>query len=183
MLYFNKGANASLPTLRADAEARASLSAYASFYDSIAHLVPNFEPPSTRGAVALSLALPHGAEDAVAVLSAEGYDFQSNVLDKEAYQYWGEVDQHGQAKVEGVRPGKYRLTVYAKGIVSKSMDGEKSHMLIDRGRRIRVVYTGRRGSRVEKDDAAFEVEMGRGELRFVFAFTVVNCSTHLLGRR
>lgn len=115
MLYFNKGEGASLSKLRSDAESQASLSSYADFYNSIGHLVPNFDPPSARGALSLSIKMPAVAEDAVVILSAEGYDFQSNVLDASAYQYWAEVDKHGQAMLKDVRPGSYRLTVYAKG--------------------------------------------------------------------
>lgn len=87
MLYFNKGIQSSLPELRHDAELQASLASYADFYDSIAHFVPNFEAPSARGSATLSIKMPAGAEDAVAILSAERYDFQSNVLDGSAHQY------------------------------------------------------------------------------------------------
>jgi rhamnogalacturonan endolyase len=98
-----------------DAEKRASLSSYSAFYDSIAHLIPNFIPPSSRGIVSLSITLPKAAKDAVAILSAEDYDFAQNVLDESAYQYWGDVDESGNVRISEVRPGRYRLTMYAKG--------------------------------------------------------------------
>ncbi|EIN06818.1 galactose mutarotase-like protein [Punctularia strigosozonata HHB-11173 SS5] len=117
LLYFNKGADASLSTLRADAESKAALgySDFSQFYDSVAHLVPGFEPPSSRGSVSVRISLPAGAENAVAILSAEGFDFPSNVLDLSAYQYWGDVSG-GRVTIEHVRPGNYRLTVYGQGV-------------------------------------------------------------------
>lgn len=104
----------SLPALRADAESEASFSKYSAFYQSIAHLVPGFTPPSDRGSFALSIALPEGAEEAIAVLSAEGLDFPENVLNDKAKQYWGEIHQ-GLVEIPNVAEGTYRLTVYAKG--------------------------------------------------------------------
>ncbi|KAF7349178.1 Galactose mutarotase-like protein [Mycena sanguinolenta] len=116
-LYFNKGQQASLPTLRADAEAEADFSKYATFYQSIAHLVPGFIPPVARGAVSLSgMNLPPAAEDVVAVLSAEGLEFQRNVLDLKASQYWSDVSAQGTLQIADVAEGTYRLTVYASGI-------------------------------------------------------------------
>ncbi|KAJ6571845.1 galactose mutarotase-like protein [Mycena capillaripes] len=116
-LYFNKGQHASLPTLRADAEAEADFSKYAEFYQSIAHLIPGFTPPLARGAVSLShMSLPHAAEDVVAVLSAGGLDFPRNVLDLKAKQYWGDVSAAGTLQIPNVAAGTYRLTVYAKGV-------------------------------------------------------------------
>ncbi|KAJ7136112.1 galactose mutarotase-like protein [Mycena epipterygia] len=116
-LYFNKGQQASLPTLRADAEAEADFSKYAEFYQSIAHLIPGFTPPVARGVVSLSrIGLPPAAEDVVAVLSANGLDFPRNVLDLKALQYWGDVSAAGTLQIANVAAGTYRLTVYAKGV-------------------------------------------------------------------
>ncbi|KAJ6486773.1 galactose mutarotase-like protein [Mycena sanguinolenta] len=116
-LYFNKGQQASLPALRADAEAQADFSKYAAFYQSIAHFVPGFVPPVARGAVSLSdMSLPHAAEDVVAVLSAEGLEFPRNVLDLKASQYWGDVSSQGALQIADVAEGTYRLTVYASGV-------------------------------------------------------------------
>ncbi|KAJ7138505.1 galactose mutarotase-like protein [Mycena crocata] len=116
-LYFNKGQQASLPTLRADAEAEANFSKYAQFYQSIAPSIPGFTPPAARGAVILSrMSLPHAAEVIVAVLSAERLDFPRNALDVKARQYWGDVDSTGSLQIADVAEGTYRLTVYAKGV-------------------------------------------------------------------
>ncbi|KAJ7189533.1 galactose mutarotase-like domain-containing protein [Mycena haematopus] len=116
-LYFNKGHQASLSTLRADAEAAADFSEYAEFYQSIAHLIPGFTAPLARGTVSLSdISLPHAAKDVVAVLSAEGLEFQRNVLDLKAKQYWGDVNSHGTLEITDVAEGTYRLTVYASGV-------------------------------------------------------------------
>ncbi|KAJ7484634.1 galactose mutarotase-like protein [Mycena latifolia] len=116
-LYFNKGQQASLPTLRTDAEAQADFSKFAEFYQSIAHLIPGFSPPVARGAVSLShMVLPDAAEDVVAVLSAPGLDFPRNVLDLKVRQYWGDVSASGSLQIGDVAEGTYRLTVYAKGV-------------------------------------------------------------------
>ncbi|KAJ6631233.1 galactose mutarotase-like protein [Mycena sp. CBHHK59/15] len=116
-LYFNKGQHASLPTLRADAESEANFPKYADFYQSIAHLIPGFTPPIARGTISLShMGLPYAAEDVVAVLSAEGFDFPQNVLDLKARQYWGDVSPGGGLLISDVAEGTYRLTVYAKGV-------------------------------------------------------------------
>ncbi|KAJ7207040.1 galactose mutarotase-like protein [Mycena pura] len=116
-LYFNKGQQASLPTLRADAEVAADFSKYAEFYQSIAHLIPGFTPPAARGALTLShMSLPAAAEDPVAVLSAPGLDFPRNVLNLKALQYWADVDADGSLRISDVAAGTYRLTVYAKGV-------------------------------------------------------------------
>ncbi|KAJ7600777.1 galactose mutarotase-like protein [Mycena floridula] len=114
-LYFNKGHGSSLQKLRYDAEEEASFSKYAAFYDSIAHHVPGFSSSTNRGSISLSIALPPAAEDAVAVLSAEGFEFQSNILDLKAHQYWGDIVD-GRVELTNVVEGDYRLTVYAKGV-------------------------------------------------------------------
>ncbi|KAJ7039904.1 galactose mutarotase-like protein [Mycena alexandri] len=116
-LYFNKGQNASLPTLRADAEAEADFDKYAAFYQSIAHLIPGFTAPVARGTVSLSdMGLPPGVQDVVAVLSANGLDFPRNVLDIKALQYWGDVSPKGSIEISNVAAGTYRLTVYGTGV-------------------------------------------------------------------
>ncbi|KAJ7236239.1 galactose mutarotase-like protein [Mycena rebaudengoi] len=116
-LYFNKGHQASLPSLRADAESKADFFAYAIFYQSIAHLVPGFIPPTERGTVSLEhMSLPPAATDAVAVLSAPGLDYPRNILNLKAFQYWGDVSPAGGLKIGNVADGTYRLTVYAKGV-------------------------------------------------------------------
>lgn len=105
----------SLSELRADAESTTSRDSYADFYNAIAPQIPGFVAPSNRSTFSLSISVPESAEDAVAVLSADGWEFQSSVLDQSAFQYWGEIDTSGHVKIPNVRAGTYRLTVYAKG--------------------------------------------------------------------
>jgi rhamnogalacturonan endolyase len=115
-LFFAVDHVISLPSLRADAESKADFSAYAIFYQSIAHLVPGFIPPTERGTVSLEhMSLPPAATDAVAVLSAPGLDYPRNILNLKAFQYWGGVSPAGGLKIGNVADGTYRLTVYAKG--------------------------------------------------------------------
>lgn len=44
-------------------------------------------------------------------------DFQDNVFDTKAYQYWGDIDlMNGHVEIPMIKKGTYRLTVYADGI-------------------------------------------------------------------
>ncbi|RYF42727.1 MAG: hypothetical protein EOO38_19440, partial [Cytophagaceae bacterium] len=85
-------------------------------YDAIAEYVPNLVPSSGRGSVVAKVALPSGAKNAIAVLAQSGVDFQDNVYDTKAYQYWGDVSENGEFTIPRVKAGTYRLTVYADGI-------------------------------------------------------------------
>lgn len=116
--YFNKGApDASLQDLRQDAEQYASSTWNADFYDVIAPHVPNYVPSSGRGTWLGKIKLPAGASNPIAVLSVDGVDFQDNVVDVDAYQYWGHIDEkNGKIEIPRVKAGTYRLTVYAEGI-------------------------------------------------------------------
>jgi rhamnogalacturonan endolyase len=69
-----------------------------------------------RGTLEVRLSLPKTAKNALVVLAQNEIDFQDNVFDTEAYQYWAEVDNTGHATVERVKAGIYRLTIYADGI-------------------------------------------------------------------
>lgn len=60
--------------------------------------------------------MPNGATDAVAILSAPGFDYQDNAQNTAAYQYWTEVSDSGEVEIDQVKADTYRLTVYAKGI-------------------------------------------------------------------
>ncbi|EUC63448.1 rhamnogalacturonate lyase [Rhizoctonia solani AG-3 Rhs1AP] len=114
--YFNSGKNASLDTLRDDAERYANPEWNAAFYDSIASSVPNYVTTSHRGAFSLHIDIPAGAKRAIAILSENGLDPQDNAHNTSAYQYWGDVSDDGNLSIPRVKEGTYRLTVYADGI-------------------------------------------------------------------
>ncbi|QRW06593.1 rhamnogalacturonate lyase [Ceratobasidium sp. AG-Ba] len=114
--HFNSGKNASLSSLRADAEKLANPSWNAAFYDSIAPYVPNYVTTSGRGTFKAKIGLPKGAVKPLAVLSVSGYDFQANEVDTKALQYWADVKSDGSIVIPRVKAGTYRLTVYAEGI-------------------------------------------------------------------
>jgi rhamnogalacturonan endolyase len=78
--------------------------------------VPNYVPLSERSTWKLHVDLPEGAERPLAILSQNGVDYQDNVFDTKAYQYWTEIDAEGYATIPMVRPGTYRLTVIADGV-------------------------------------------------------------------
>lgn len=87
------------------------------FYDSIAPYVPNYVPSSGRTTWTGQIDLPANATNALAVLAQNGVDFQDNVLDTTAYQYWGDIDSTtGTVTIPSVVAGTYRLTVYATGV-------------------------------------------------------------------
>jgi rhamnogalacturonan endolyase len=112
--HFNKGG--SLEELRKDAEQYGLRSDWnAKFYDSIAKHVPNYVPTSARGTFKAKIDLPKGAKNPVAVLAQSGVDFQDNVFDTKAYQYWMDI-KNGGVSIDRVKAGTYRLTVYAEGI-------------------------------------------------------------------
>ncbi|KAG0146650.1 hypothetical protein CROQUDRAFT_62650 [Cronartium quercuum f. sp. fusiforme G11] len=114
--YFNRGPKGEkLQNLRQDAAQYANASYATAFYDSIATHVPGYMPSSARGSFQAQVALPSGANNPVAILSANGLDYQDNAQDPHAYQYWEEIP-NGAVAISGVRPGTYRLTIYADGI-------------------------------------------------------------------
>lgn len=102
--------------MQADAAQYADPEWNAEFYESIADLVPNYIPASKRGTWKLHVDLPKGAKNVIAILSQNGVDFQDNVLDVDAYQYWANVDPEGYATIPMVKPDQYRLTIYADGV-------------------------------------------------------------------
>ncbi|KAI1822819.1 polysaccharide lyase family 4 protein [Xylaria intraflava] len=115
--YFNRfPAGSSLSILRDDAAQYADPFWNAAFYDSIAQHVPNYVPTTARGGLEVQVKLPETAKNALVVLAQNGLDFQDNVFDTKAYQYWAEVDDAGKATIDRVKSGTYRLTLYADGI-------------------------------------------------------------------
>lgn len=124
----------SLHTLLADAQRLCDPSWNAAFYDEIASYVhdlppisfinrsslvgsqvPGYLPSSQRGTFTSNVKLPEGAQNAVAVLSANRHHFQDSALDTSAYQYWADVVD-GAVTIPRVKAGTYRLTVYANGM-------------------------------------------------------------------
>ena len=115
--YFNKGAaGTSLDELRDDAASYAYPEFAAAFYDSIAEYVPNYVPTSGRGSWKAQIELPRGGNGAVAILTQNGVDYQDNVLDSSAYQYWADITDEGSVEIPLVKAGTYRLTIYTDGI-------------------------------------------------------------------
>ena len=95
----------------------------AEFYDDIAKYVPNYVPTSKRGTWKGHIDLPKGAIKPIAVLAQNGVDFQDNVQDTKAYQYWADVDPRtGNVEIPRVKAGTYRLTVYAEGIFGQYIE-------------------------------------------------------------
>jgi rhamnogalacturonan endolyase len=86
------------------------------FYESIAKLIPNYVTEASRGTFKLTVNLPRNAKNPIAVLAQNGVDFQDNVFDTKAYQYWVEIGNDGHATIPRVKADKYRLTIYADGI-------------------------------------------------------------------
>lgn len=116
--FFNKGApGTSMETLRQEALPFASPTWNQAFYDSIAQHVPNYVSSSGRTTWKGHIDLPANAVKPIAVLAQNGVDFQDNVLDTKAYQYWADIDPStGDVEIPAVKAGIYRLTVYADGI-------------------------------------------------------------------
>ncbi|USP81226.1 polysaccharide lyase family 4 protein [Curvularia clavata] len=115
--YFHFNAGGSLEELRKDAEQYGQRPEWnAEFYDSISKHVPNLVPTSGRGTFKAKVALPKGAKNPIAILTENGRNFQDNVFDTKAYQYWENVSPNGDVTIPRVKAGKYRLTIYADGI-------------------------------------------------------------------
>lgn len=117
--YFNHGPPGTvLEESRSDAERFVVGKGFAQeFYESVAEFVPGYIPHSRRGSWNGRVDLPEGAEKPIAILSASGMDYQDNAQDVHAFQYWADIDPTtGAVAVDGVVAGRYRLTIYAKGI-------------------------------------------------------------------
>ncbi|KAG9081557.1 hypothetical protein FRC06_005506, partial [Ceratobasidium sp. 370] len=129
--YFNSGKNASLQTLRSDAEKYADPGWNSAFYDSIASYVPNYVTTAHRGSFSLTVNVPSGAKNPIAILTQNGVDPQDNAADVKAYQYWGNITSSGAASISRVKEGTYRLTVYADGIFGQY---EEDNIVISAGK-------------------------------------------------
>ncbi|KAI2637180.1 polysaccharide lyase family 4 protein [Hypomontagnella submonticulosa] len=115
--YFNHfPAGTDLQVLREDAAQFADPEWNVDFYESIAEYVPNYVTNKDRATWELQVDLPKGAKNPIAVLAQNGVDFQDNVFDTTAYQYWAEIDEGGHARIPRVKADTYRLTIYAEGI-------------------------------------------------------------------
>ncbi|KAI0014450.1 polysaccharide lyase family 4 protein [Xylariaceae sp. FL0662B] len=126
--YFNHfPAGTELAVLHADAAQHADPQWNAAFYDSIADHVPNYVSSAGRGAFELHAELPANARNSIAVLAQNGVDFQDNVFDTQAYQYWAEIDAAtGRASIPRVRADTYRLTIYADGVFGQYVQDDVS---------------------------------------------------------
>lgn len=115
--YFHFNSGGSLDELRKDAEQYGLRPSWnAEFYDSISKHVPNLVPSSGRGIFTAKIDLPQGAQNPIAILTENGRNFQDNVFDTKAYQYWANVSATGDVTIPRVKAGKYRLTIYADAI-------------------------------------------------------------------
>ncbi|KAL3464629.1 rhamnogalacturonate lyase B [Aspergillus heterothallicus] len=116
--HFNRGApGTSLAALRRDAARFADPEWDSEFYDEVAAAhVPNFVPGRGRTTVKGRVGLPKGARRPVVVLSENAVDFQLNVFNARARQYWAEIDSEGRFEIPRVVKGTYRVTIYADGI-------------------------------------------------------------------
>jgi rhamnogalacturonan endolyase len=115
--YYHFNSGGSLSELRKDAEQYGLRPDWnAKFYDAIAVHVPNLVTSSARGTFNAKIDLPKGAKNPIAILAQNGVDFQDNVYDTKAYQYWEDISTSGEVTIDRVKAGTYRLTIYADGI-------------------------------------------------------------------
>lgn len=78
--------------------------------------MPNYVTTTQRTTFKAQVTLPTNAESAIAVLAQNKVDFQDNVLDTTAYQYWAEISPSGAVTIPRVKLGTYRLTIYATNV-------------------------------------------------------------------
>lgn len=134
--YYHFNSGGSLDELRADADQYGLNPNWnAKFYDSISKHVPNLVTAAGRGTFKADIDLPKGAKNAIAVLAQSDVDFQDNVFDTKAYQYWAEVPSNGKVSIDRVKAGNYRLTVYADGIFG---DFIKDNVKVNAGKNTNV---------------------------------------------
>jgi len=68
--------------------------------------VVGYLPTTSRTTWRGKIDLPRGATNPVAVLSQNGVDFQDNVIDTTAYQYWGDINlKTGAVEIPMVKEG------------------------------------------------------------------------------
>jgi rhamnogalacturonan endolyase len=115
--YYHFNSGGSLDELRSDAEQYGLRPDWnAKFYDAIAEHVPNLVTSAARGSFKAKVDLPKGAKNPIAILTQNGVDFQDNVYDTKAYQYWKDISASGEVNIDRVKAGTYRLTIYADGV-------------------------------------------------------------------
>ncbi|KAI0651829.1 galactose mutarotase-like protein [Trametes meyenii] len=137
-LYLNRGQNASVHDLLADAERYADPAWNSDFYDEIAPHVPGYVPSSSRGTFAAHVQVPAKGKNVIATLSANGVHFQDSAADTTAYQYWVTDVHGGEINIDRVKAGTYRLTVSASGIFG---DYVQDNVVIQSGKRTYVKAT------------------------------------------
>lgn len=114
--YVHLGFADSPEELRAQAEDRVGDPSHAELYDAAA--LEGWSPTAERGTVRGRVRVaggpdrPHYIEGALAILSDDGVAAQDTAA---GFQYWAEVDHDGTFRLEGVRPGTYRLTLRKDG--------------------------------------------------------------------
>ncbi|KAH7305894.1 family 4 polysaccharide lyase [Stachybotrys elegans] len=115
--YFNSGdEDTTLAELRDEAAQFADPEWNTDFYDSVAHLVPNYTPSTKRSTFEGKIQLPANAKRPIIVLSENKQDFQLNVFNTKSLQYWAEISSCGKFRIPLVVEGTYRVTIYADGI-------------------------------------------------------------------
>lgn len=104
--------------LRAQAEALVGAPEHAELYDAAA--LEGWSPTSERGSLSGRVLRTGGGptsdrstEGALVILSDDGVPAQDTTA---GFQYWTTADRHGAFRVDGVRPGTYRLTVRKDGM-------------------------------------------------------------------
>lgn len=114
--HFNGGQSATLAELKAEAESLADPQRNTEFYDSVSEHVVGYIPSSRRGGIRGCLELPDKVENPTAVLTADKQYVQDNSADPRAHQYWTDIDERGKFRIDRVKEGNYRLTVYGGGV-------------------------------------------------------------------
>ncbi|KAJ5126469.1 hypothetical protein N7448_007248, partial [Penicillium atrosanguineum] len=114
---FNGGTGSeSLEELRFEARSLANEEWNTAFYDSIAKHVVGYVPSGKRGNLEGTLKLPKDAVRPIAILTVNGFDFQDNSAVPDSHQYWADIASDGTFKIDRIKEGKYRLSVYAEGV-------------------------------------------------------------------
>ncbi|HEX8628409.1 MAG TPA: polysaccharide lyase family protein, partial [Catenuloplanes sp.] len=118
--------------LRADAMRYTRPGFHQAFYDQLG--LPGWVPTTQRATVSGRVTIPGtpGMTGAVAVLSDNRLDFQRTVL---GFQYWADVNADGSFQLAGVRPGRYRLTVYRPGVWGEFV---RDDVVVEPGRALRI---------------------------------------------
>lgn len=117
LFHLNRGAlGGSLQDLRDQAKTLALNNFGSQFYDDISQYIPGYVTTAGRGSWKAQLSVPSCATNTIALLTAPGYNYQDNMADSLAYQYWVNVGSDGRAEIDRIKAGTYRLTVYADNV-------------------------------------------------------------------